>query len=109
MKPPFYDNLEEYAMGTPSWINRHITHNRDRHGDFGVRMLLHIPIGMVMSIPVLGWGLLYLFKFYEHNEDAHTQDQAWKDVFGAMVGYVVGMVAQVALYILLVCQAIPNA
>jgi hypothetical protein len=79
-----------------NFINKIIKHNRDREGDFGVRMLLHIPIGLVMSVPILGWGLVYLFKFYERNEDAHTEDQAWKDVFGAMVGFVIGLFCQLA-------------
>ena len=73
-------------------INRLIKHNRDAEGDFGIRVIIHIPIGIIMSIPVFGWGLVYLFKFYERNEDIHTEDQAWKDTFGAMVGYVIGMV-----------------
>lgn len=74
-------------------INKLITHSRDDEGDFGIRVLLHIPIGILMSIPIFGWGLLYLFKFYEKNEDLHTNDQAWKDTFGAMVGYIVGVMA----------------
>lgn len=77
------------------WINQTLTHNRDDEGDFGVRVVLHIPIGIVMSVPVFGWGLLYLFKFYEKNEDKHVKDEAWKDTFGAMVGFVIGMVAQI--------------
>ncbi len=75
------------------FINKLIRHNRDDEGDFGVRVLLHIPIGIIMSIPIFGWGLIYLFKFYEKNEDLHTNDQAWKDTFGAMAGYVIGMLA----------------
>ena len=74
-----------------NWINRHITHNRDDEGDFGIRVLLHIPIGFLMGltaiIPFLGYGLLQLFLKYERNEDVHTQDEAWKDIFGAIVGY----------------------
>jgi len=76
------------------WINKKITHNRDNVGDFGVRCIIHIPIGIIMSIPVMGWGLVYLFKFYERNEDAHHEDEAWKDVYGAMIGFVVGMGVQ---------------
>lgn len=78
-------------------VNRLITHNRDTKGDFGVRMLLHIPIGVVMSIPIFGWGLIPLFIFYELNEDVHTKDQAWKDIFGAIVGYIIGMVIIVVI------------
>lgn len=70
-------------------INRIIAHNRDVDGDFGARVLFHIPIGFVLGIPILGWGLIPIFIAYEENEDAHTRDQAWKDYFGAMVGYVI--------------------
>jgi len=71
-------------------INKLLTHNRDKEGDFGIRVLLHIPAGIMMGL--LDWnnGLVKLFKVYELNEDAHTHDQAWKDVFGAMVGWVIG-------------------
>uniref|UniRef100_A0A6M3IVE7 Uncharacterized protein n=1 Tax=viral metagenome TaxID=1070528 RepID=A0A6M3IVE7_9ZZZZ len=78
-----------------NWINRHFTHSRDKVGDFGIRALLHIPIGLIMSVPIFGWGLLYLFKFYEKIEDVHTKDEAWKDVYGAMIGYVIGMAIQI--------------
>lgn len=71
------------------WINKRITHNRDNDGDFGIRMLMHIPIGILMGVPVIGWGLIPLFVFYEQNEDAHCKDEAWKDTFGAIVGFVV--------------------
>jgi hypothetical protein len=76
------------------WINTHWTHNRDSVGDFGIRALIHIPIGIIMSIPVFGWGLVYLFYKYQRNEDLHTEDAAWKDIFGAIVGYVIGLAIQ---------------
>ena len=88
-------------MKLVDWINKNWTHNRDKEGDFGIRALIHMPIGIIMSVPVFGWGLVYLFRFYERNEDAHTQDQAWKDVFGAMVGFVIGMLAQVTVAFLI--------
>ena len=78
------------------WINKHLTHNRDDAGDFGIRVLLHIPIGIWMGIlsilPFVGYGLLQLFLKYERNEDAHTADEAWKDIFGAIVGYILGTI-----------------
>ena len=76
-------------MRIVSWINRHLTHNRDDEGDYGIRVLIHIPAGLLMGIPILGWGLIKLFLTYERNEDAHTQDEAWKDIMGAMVGYAI--------------------
>ena len=72
-------------------INKLITHSRDRKGDYGIRVVLHIPIGILMSIPILGWGLIALFIYYQKNEDYWTHDRAWKDVAGAKAGYVMGM------------------
>ena len=85
------------------FINTHLTHNRDKIGDFGIRVVLHIPVGIVMSIPILGWGLVWLFLVYEINEDFWVRDAAWKDLFGAMVGFVIGLSVQLLmLYIFLV-------
>ena len=85
------------------WINRHFTHNRDDEGDFGIRVIIHIPIGIVMGvlsiIPFLGYGLIQLFLKYERNEDAHTQDEAWKDIFGAIIGYIIGSICIIVILI----------
>tara|TARA_Y100000310_G_C20537774_1_gene741729 strand:+ start:744 stop:920 length:177 start_codon:yes stop_codon:yes gene_type:complete len=48
-------------------------------------------------IPFVGYGLLQLFLKYERNEDAHTEDQAWKDLFGAMVGFVIAIIALIGI------------
>lgn len=76
------------------FINKVLTHNRDDEGDFGIRAVIHFPIGFIMgvlsAIPFLGYGLVQLFLKYERNEDAHTEDEAWKDIFGAIVGYSIG-------------------
>ena len=85
-----------------SWVNRHLTHNRDKVGDYGIRFVIHVPIGILLSIPILSWGLIILFKAYQRNEDLHTEDQAWKDVFGAMVGYVMGMSVIIILVVWLI-------
>jgi len=69
-----------------NWINKHITHNRDTAGDYGIRLLIHIPVGLLIGIPIIGWALGDLFIRYEQNEDLHTQDHAWKDYAGAMIG-----------------------
>ena len=73
-----------------------LKHSRDKTGDFQSRVLLHIPIGMLMAIPLIGNGLRDLFMDYESNEDKWTSDEAWKDLFGAMVGYVL-MVAMMII------------
>lgn len=72
-----------------SLVNRLITHNRDKVGDYGIRVLIHIPVGILMGIPILGKPLRDIFIRYEENEDVHTKDQAWKDYAGAMVGEVI--------------------
>jgi len=78
-----------------------LTHCRDKVGDFQARVLLHIPIGMLIAIPILGWGLRDIFRDYESNEDKWTRDEAWKDLFGAMVGYVLAMVLMIVAGIIL--------
>ena len=82
-------------MGFVDWVNKTITHPRDQDGDFGVRVLIHVPIGILMAIPVLGWGLIALFIQYENNEDFWVKDIAFKDYYGALVGFVCGILIQV--------------
>ncbi|MBA7506587.1 hypothetical protein ES706_05279 [subsurface metagenome] len=48
-------------------------------------------MGIASVIPFLGYGLVQLFLKYERNEDVHTEDQAWKDIFGAIVGFVMAI------------------
>lgn len=76
-------------MSFTEWANKHITHCRDDEGDYGVRFLLHIPAGILIGVGLLGKDL---FLKYERNEDAHTEDEAWKDIAGAMWGCVIGRV-----------------
>lgn len=66
-----------------------LKHSRDTVGDFQYRVLLHIPIGLLIGIPILGKPVRVLFKAYEENEDLHTKDEAWKDYFGAIIGAVI--------------------
>ena len=80
------------------FVAKFLHHSRDKSNppDFGVRVLLHIPIGFITGIAVLGHWILPLtltavFLYYEHNEDAHTKDEAWKDTFGFMVGLVMAI------------------
>ncbi len=85
------------------FINRLITHNRDDEGDFGIRVLIHIPIGFFMGLLLFNdQGLINMFLKYERNEDAHTQDEAWKDIFGALVGFVIGRTVSLGLFVLLI-------
>ena len=79
------------------WANRWITHPRDEVGDYGVRVLLHIPIGLLMGIPIIGYQLMRLFFFYEKNEDQWTSDQAWKDTAGALFGMAVTVMVVIGL------------
>jgi hypothetical protein len=76
-----------------AWVNRTITHPRDKDGDFGIRVVTHIPIGIIMGLPVIGYQLMRLFFFYEKNEDRWTSDQAWKDTAGALIGMSISAVA----------------
>lgn len=78
-----------------------ITHSRDKAGDFQARALIHIPIGIIMSIPVFGWGLIPLFIYYEHSEDYWTHDFAWKDVYGSIVGFVLGIITQICTFVII--------
>ena len=80
-----------------NWINRHITHNRDDEGDFGIRVILHIPAGIRLGLFLLDKKL---FLEYEKDECSHTEDEAWKDIFGAIIGYVIGRTILIMLVIL---------
>ena len=75
------------------WANKTITHPRDKDGDYGIRVLQHIPIGLLMGIPIIGYQLMRLFFYYEKNEDKWTSDQAWKDTGGALLGMSVTAIA----------------
>ena len=66
-----------------------LKHERDLVGDYQKRFLMHIGIGMLAGIPLLGYPIIQLFIRYEENEDVHTQDQAWKDYAGAICGAII--------------------
>ena len=76
------------------WINKHFTHVRDDEGDFGIRALMHIPIGLLIGLTFpLSYPLLKTFIVYEENEDVHTKDEAWKDYYGCQMGEAIGLIA----------------
>ena len=80
-----------------------LNHGRDKVGDFQKRVLIHIPIGLLIGVPLFGIPILVLFVRYEQNEDLHTKDQAWKDYAGAIVGSVIttiGALVWLGLYLL---------
>ena len=84
------------------FINKHFTHNRDLTGDFGIRVLIHIPIGFLIGVLLFNdKALTNLFLKYELNEDAHTADEAWKDIFGAIIGFALGRITIIAIIIYL--------
>ena len=63
-----------------------LKHPQDKVGDYQQRVLIHIPIGVLIGIPVLGLPILWLFIHYEENEDKWVEDKAWKDYAGAIAG-----------------------
>ena len=77
-----------------------ITHTRDKIGDFQSRVLLHIPIGILIGIPILGYPILKLFISYEDSEDYWVHDFAWKDYAGAIVGACITVVVIIILGVL---------
>lgn len=89
-------------MKIVDFINKHITHNRDRiedgrPGDYGIRVILHIPVGFLIGLFLLDKEL---FLKYETNEDKWVKDEAWKDIAGAMIGYVPGRITAIIILVL---------
>ena len=87
-------------MGLIDFINKNLTHNRDVVGDYGIRFLIHVPMGILMSVPFIGWAIIPLFIYYEENEDHWVSDIAFKDVAGAIAGMVIGEIAWITLIVL---------
>lgn len=78
-------------MSFKDWINRHWIHDRDEVGDFGYRAFIHIWIGLLIGLLLpFSYPINQSFLRYERNEDIHTKDQAWKDIFGELVGLCIG-------------------
>ena len=66
-----------------------LKHERDKVGDYQRRLLMHIPIGLLIGVPIIGYPILKLFVAYEDSEDFWVHDKAWKDYAGALVGAVI--------------------
>ena len=75
-----------------------LTHSRDKVGDFQSRVLLHIPVGFLIGLFLEDKDL---FLEYERDECAHSQDEAWKDIAGALIGFPFGRALVFALLIYL--------
>ena len=61
-----------------SWVNRTLTHPRDKDGDYGVRTLIHFLPGLIVGLipPPFDNNIVKLFLRYERNEDKWTKDEA---------------------------------
>lgn len=64
---------------------------------------MHIPHGIIIVwlahlIPVLGLCWFIGFMLYELNQDYHTRDQAHVDIFGCLVGIVIGGIISAILH-----------
>jgi len=81
----------KYIIG---FFNRWITHDKDKVGDYGIRFVIHIPVGLLMGIFLLGLPLIWVFLEYQRNEDFHTKDEAWKDLAGSIWGIMISVVVQ---------------
>jgi uncharacterized membrane protein YozB (DUF420 family) len=88
------------------WLNKHITHDRDKVGDYGFRFALHavmFPLVTVILLVDKVGGPLVLIAFtwaflkYQRNEDLHTEDQAWKDIAGYMWALIIGVIIYLVL------------
>jgi hypothetical protein len=68
------------------------------------RWVVHIPHGLANGWVLTSWpgtaversvaAVLYFVCFlaYEHNEDKHLHDEAWKDIAGWMPGFLLWLV-----------------
>lgn len=90
------------------FINRLITHPRDRSGppiktpgDYGIRLFIHAAmfpiVTAILCVDPIGGPLVlcafaYTFNKYQRNEDAHTEDQAWKDQAGFLWALALGVI-----------------
>ncbi len=86
MRPPFFNDIEEYQMKKPWTFLKHVRYSGS---DYQHRVLMHIPIGLLTGIPFIGRPLQRTFHLYEKNEDRHTKDQAWVDLAGELIGNII--------------------
>ncbi len=78
------------------FINRIIKHESDTTGDYGHRMVMHLPGGLFMAFlftihpaAMVLFGVFILF--YEIFQSWYALQGSWKDLSGYIWGYVVGM------------------
>jgi hypothetical protein len=93
-------------MKFADWINKHITHPRDKAGDYGIRLIIHAMLFPIVTLMLLidkiGGAIVLLaftwvFLKYQRNEDAHTEDQAWKDIVGYLWAISIGVIIYIIL------------
>ena len=85
-------------MSFEHWANRTFTHVRDEVGDYGIRMLIHVPVGIFLGLTYpLSHDFLIILKEYQNNECLYTKDQAWKDYAGVLNGIPIGRTIQLTI------------
>ena len=89
------------------WANRNITHVRDQVGDYGVRVVLHVPVGIFLGLTYpLSNDFLHVMIQYQNNECLRTEDQAWKDYAGILQGIFIGRVVQIVAIVWLAAKVL---
>lgn len=67
------------------------------------RIFMHIPHGVVLMLAAqeLPWVVsvigAYYFMKYEENEDGHLNDEAFRDILGALVGMAIVIIPALIL------------
>ena len=79
------------------WINKVWGHDRYKGDNFGIRSLIHIPVGIIVALSsMVSWPIALIFAYwfvtYQKNEDGYYRDGAWVDLNGAMIGLAIGTV-----------------
>ena len=59
-----------------------------------MRILLHIPHGVLAVLLKKPLAFTVAFLVYELNQDKHENDEAFKDIYGFMVGMAIGYIGK---------------